>query len=720
MPSARTAWPLAALTGVFLVLGSVYAVTTPPFEKTDEEGHYGYVAHLVNRGQLPPLVLDEALNPAGLIAGHPPLYYALSAALVAALRLDTAQPLPPVNPFWAYPAPGAVPDNKNRFIHSPEVSYPADAAMRALSLILSAATIPCAYGLVRQVTQRRAWALLSAALIAVHPQFLFIASSASNDGLVTALSTAALWALVRVPAQPEEWKRWAAFGALGGLAALTKTSAILLPLLGALVAAWLGVRLRRWHSALIGVAAGAGGWLLLAGGWYARNALYFGDPLGLGLHAAPFPEGARLTLADLPTQLSIVSISFWGAFGWTNVLWPEWAYTGLSAMQVAAFSGVLSWLWVDRRRLGRYAVMLLFVALMTAAFVWWATRLQGTLGRLLFPALAPLMLLFVIGLSRWWKWLPGLGLAFVATLALLGPLAIVPAYQPPRPLAQLLESVERVEFNLGEFARLRGYRLPATAAPGEEVTLTLCWEALSRTAQPMTVFVQLVGSGSRVIANRNTYPGLGRQATTVWQPRTLFCDEVAAPIVADAPGPAEYAVHVGMFDLNTGARVPVTGAAGQPVSVIELGRVKVSGSGPRIPADGQGVNAIFAEPMVLRGYVLSPLHAGQTATLTLYWEATGTPSADYAVFVHLLDAEGNLIAQSDSPPGSDAHLGFYPTGRWEAGETIMDVHLLNLPTEVAPGAHRLRVGLYLPGTGERVPLASGADAVELGEVDVAR
>lgn len=385
MPSARTVVPLAVLTGVFLALGSVYALTTPPFEKTDEEGHYRHVAHLLTRGQLPPLVLDEQLNPAGLIAGHPPLYYALSAALVAALRLDVSQPLPPVNPFWAYPAPGTVPDNKNRFIHSTAVAYPANIALRAFALALSAATIPCTYGLAREVTRRRDWALLTAAFIALHPQFLFIASSASNDGPVTALSTAGLWALVRVLSQPGEWKQWVLFGVFGGLAALTKTSAILLPLLGVIVAIWLGVQRRSWRIASMGVAASLGGWLLIAGGWYVRNALLFGDPLGLGLHAAPFPEGARLTLVDLQTQLETVSISFWGAFGWTNVLWPEWAYTGLSVMQVMAFAGVLSWLWVDRRRLGSYAMVLLFVALMAAAFVWWATRLQGTLGRLLFP-----------------------------------------------------------------------------------------------------------------------------------------------------------------------------------------------------------------------------------------------------------------------------------------------------------------------------------------------
>jgi len=725
MPPARIIAPLAVLTGVFLALGWVYALTTPPFEKPDEEWHYLYVAYLVNQGRLPPLVVDKTQNPAGQIAGHPPLYYALAATFATALRLDLTQPLPPNNPFWAYPAPGAVPDNKNLFIHSPGERYDADYALRALSLALSAATLPFAYGLARAATGRRDWALLTAAFIALHPQFLFIASSASNDGLATALSTAALWGLLHTLSWPEDWRRWAAFGLAGGLAALAKTNAALLPLVGALTALWLGAQRRSGRVVLMGVTASLGGWLLIVGGWYARNALRFGDPLGVAVHTAAFPDGARLTLADLPTQLSILSITFWGAFGWTNVLWPEWAYTGLSVLQLLALLGVLRWLsrgWPSAG--GGVAVLLLFIALIAAALVWWATRLPGTLGRLLFPALAPLMLLLVIGLGQLWRGLPFASLAFLATLALLGPLTILRAYRPPALLSELPASVQRAGFQVGTIGRLAGYQLPRQAlTPGAEATaeaaLTLCWEAHAPTAEPQTVFVQFVGEGNYLAGARNTYPGLGRYATTLWQPGALFCDSVAVPVNADAPAPARYVVHTGMFDLSTGRRAPVTAADGTPLSVIELGAVKVAGRGPAIPPGASQIQADFIEPIRLRAYELTPLRVGQAGTLTLYWEALGAPSADYTVFVHLLAANSTLVAQADAPPGSDAHAGRYPTSWWAEGETIRDVHTLPLPADLPPGAYQLRVGLYRPDTAERVWLTSGTDAVELTEVKVA-
>jgi hypothetical protein len=720
---SHTVRALTALVGVYLILGGVYLFTTPPFEKPDEQWHYAYVAHIATRGSLPPLVRDAALNPAQQIAGHPPLYYLMAAGVVRLLGLDVSQPTPPNNPFWAYPAPGTVPDNKNIFLHANADSYPAVRLLRGLSLLLGAGLTPLTFALARELRLDRRLALLAAALIALHPQYLFIAGSVSNDALVTSLAALALWLLLRALPDATSWRAWWLFGGAAGLAAAAKTNAIILPALGAITAVWLAVERRDWRVAWRGVGASLGGWLLIAGGWYARNLALFGDPFGVAVHTAPFPQGAGLTLADVPHQLAVTSITFWAAFGWTNVLLPDWAYSGWRILEIAALAGLLvagPSLWRERSTRTHYGVIVIFLILMGAAYVWWVTRLHGTLGRLLFPALAPLCLLLQFGLRQLWRGLPYAAVIYTGTMALIGPAWILPAYQPPALLAELPPAVRPLQLEVGDFARLAGASIsPPTARPGEEVTATLCWRARAQTNSPQTVFVQLVGEGTLVAGARNTYPGLGRYATTLWQPGALFCDEIAVPVNADAPAPARFAVHAGMFDLETGRRASVTTEDGTPLPVIELGAVKVTGRGPTIPAGAQPVAAEFVEPLHLRAYELAPLRIGQTAALTLYWEATGTPSADYTVFVHLLDVNGKLVAQADAPPGSDAHAGRYPTSWWAAGETIRDVHMLHLPADLPPGDYPLRLGLYRPETGERVPLVSGADAVELGTVDVA-
>lgn len=723
MALRRTVQALGALVGVYLILGSAYLFTTPPFEKPDEEWHYAYVAYIATHGGLPPLVRDAALNPAQQIAGHPPLYYLLAAGVVRLLGLDLSQPPPPNNPFWAYPAPGTVPDNKNLFIHSNADAYPAVRLLRGLSLLLGAALLPFTFALARELRLDRSLALLAAALIALHPQYLFIASSVSNDALVSSLSALALWLLLRALPDATSKRAWWLFGVAAGLAAAAKTNAMVLPALGAVTAVWLAAQRREWPIAWRGVVASLGGWLLIAGGWYARNLLQFGDAFGVAVHTAPFPQGAGLTLADVPQQLIVTSITFWAAFGWTNVLLPDWAYSGWRILEIAALAGLLvagPALWRERSMRTYYGVFIIFLFLMGAAYVWWVTRLHGTLGRLLFPALAPLSILLQLGLRRLSRSLPYAAVIYTGTMALLGPASILPAYQPPALLSALPPTVRPLQLEVGDFAKLAGVSIsPPIAHPGEEVTATLCWRARAQTVEPQTVFIQLVGEGTYLAGARNTYPGLGRYATTLWQPGALFCDEIAMPIAADASAPARYVLHVGMFDLTTGQRAPIIAEDGTPLSVIEPGAVKVAGRGPAIPADALPAEAEFVEPIRLQAYELAPLRIGQTAALTLYWEAIGAPSADYTVFVHLLDTNGNIAAQADAPPGSDAHAGRYPTSWWAAGETIRDVHMLHLPADLTPGAYSLRLGLYQPETGERVLLASGADAVELGAVYVA-
>jgi hypothetical protein len=85
--------------------------------------------------------------------------------------------------------------------------------------------------------------------------------------------------------------------------------------------------------------------------------------------------------------------------------------------------------------------------------------------------------------------------------------------------------------------------------------------------------------------------------------------------------------------------------------------------------------------------------------LTLYWEANDRPPVDYTVFIQVWDEE-NQVAGFDGPPLQ----GDYPTFWWEAGETIVDTHRLDLSnTPLESGPYRLLVGLYRLDTGERLP-----------------
>ncbi len=107
-------------------------------------------------------------------------------------------------------------------------------------------------------------------------------------------------------------------------------------------------------------------------------------------------------------------------------------------------------------------------------------------------------------------------------------------------------------------------------------------------------------------------------------------------------------------------------------------------------------------------------HPGEVLPLRLTWRTLAPPTGDYVVFAQLLDSGGNLVAQRDERPLA----GYRPTHTWGAGQTIDDRAGLLLPTDLSPGDYRLIVGMYDPGTGERLSLSTGGDFVDLGTVTI--
>jgi len=126
--------------------------------------------------------------------------------------------------------------------------------------------------------------------------------------------------------------------------------------------------------------------------------------------------------------------------------------------------------------------------------------------------------------------------------------------------------------------------------------------------------------------------------------------------------------------------------------------------------------ASFAQGLDLIGYDLSPasLQPGDTLTVTLHWQARDWSGAAYTAYAHLLDPEGQGVAQVDGPPFS----GLHPTDHWVPGERLHDTRRLAVPAGAAPGRYQLVVGWYDPQTLEPVPLLSGADRLLLAYLPV--
>jgi hypothetical protein len=100
----------------------------------------------------------------------------------------------------------------------------------------------------------------------------------------------------------------------------------------------------------------------------------------------------------------------------------------------------------------------------------------------------------------------------------------------------------------------------------------------------------------------------------------------------------------------------------------------------------------------------------------LAWQALGETDQDVKVFVHLLDSNGRVVAQSDAVPAGWTR----PTSGWQAGEYVMDVHVLETGQDFLPGEYQLVAGMYDSTTEQRLPVAAGGDRVELKKIQISK
>jgi 4-amino-4-deoxy-L-arabinose transferase-like glycosyltransferase len=114
-------------------------------------------------------------------------------------------------------------------------------------------------------------------------------------------------------------------------------------------------------------------------------------------------------------------------------------------------------------------------------------------------------------------------------------------------------------------------------------------------------------------------------------------------------------------------------------------------------------------PLTLLDYEIGE-PANDGLPLRLVWQVREAPvPADYTIFLHLYhtgNTEAAPLAQRDSMPCE----GGYATGRWQAGEVVIDEHWLPLP-ENEGGPLVVALGLYTWPSLDRVPLTGTADTL---------
>ena len=281
--------------------------------------------------------------------------------------------------------------------------------------------------------------------------------------------------------------------------------------------------------------------------------------------------------------------------------------------------------------------------------------------------------------------------------ALIEGLRIAPA--PITPPLNLLSIPNRTRIVLGPLA-LVGYAAPAELQPGRALWLWLYWQAQMAPPADLTLRLSLSSGGEQVTTDfaLMTEP-------EGWQPGQVRRAVYHLPTSPRLNGEN---ARIGLTLIDGRGQVLAEGAPG---AVRLNSRERVF----EVPVAVESPAVAFGSPTLLtllgRDLPANPLAATEELKVTLYWQAQAEIDVEYTVFVQLLDASGQVVAQIDQPPQG----GAAPTTTWLPGEVLTDPYQLTLPT-LSPGDYRLIGGLYNPLTGARLLLTAGGDHVALGRV----
>lgn len=763
----RSWWPLGLVLLAYLVITVSYGVVNPLFEAPDENWHYFTAQYIADTGQLP--VVTEDYDPfLSQEAAQPPLYYGLGALLIG--WIDTSQAREEVWPNpWAWAGDAAALANYNQFIHTEREAWPwtgyvlAAHLLRLFSTLLGLGTLICVYGCANLVFRTRIFTdshgsnpytqppihrasidypLVATAIVAFWPQFNFLHASVTNDALITFLCAAALWQLLKLwelsPQSSRLTPRYFFLGVTIAAAILTKNAGTLLLVyaLGFVVAlAWGRGEKKGWVAAAVLILLPA---ILFSGWFWWRNWVLYGDPTATNVFVRLAGGDREYTLWQVLAETPSLWTSLFALFGWFNIRPPQWIFWIWNGVVLLALLGGLVWLVVrypvsvirkqlpvnskqllTRLMTGHWSLFPLLTAwllLIYSGLISFMLRTPAAQGRLLFPAIVPLVLGLVAGLRGWelvgtrstvnrdpftihpspftihhsrisrslTLLIPLLSL--VTTLYCL--LVVIPlAYARPQTTTTLPRTATPIHQEMKDGLLLLGSEVATPLAyPGDTVVLTLYWQAQTIPYTPTAQVVELFGPDlTESLARLHSYHGRGMFPNTLWIPGTIVVDELALRLqdTIDAPVLAQGYVQL----------LP-------QVETVAIGVIKVVPE--RWPSPPEPVLAQIGDGIELRqvGFTPTSVAPGETITVTVLWSVAAAPEAMYTTFVHLGDPDKPPLATGDDQP----RQGWYPTQVWEEGEVIADQYTLVVPADLPPGRYPLTIGMYDAAANTRLPL----------------
>ena len=328
------------------------------------------------------------------------------------------------------------------------------------------------------------------------------------------------------------------------------------------------------------------------------------------------------------------------------------------------------------------------------------------------PALSSLCLLIATGLAALPAWLRRISTLYVtagiAWTALMTPfLVLAPMYRPPTLLdAVALPTTMQVAqpFVFGDAIQLLGYSQPQSkVAAGAFAPITLYWRVIKPVTADYVLNVEAFEANGRSLGrSAQVHPGDGTFPSSRWRAGDTFAQTVFVS-VGDAEA-TRVTFRLNWLDSQTRQTLLA------PEAAPKVGAVAV-GPNPILMAGKAAPQAQLTAPNGTKGAIdlidSQRQVLNDTLALTLTWHAKATALPRATVFVHVIDAQGKLVSQIDSPMRG----GAYPSEVWSEGEVVRDGLTVGGLAVLPRGEYRVFVGVYDPQTGQRWAVAGAADQV---------
>lgn len=233
--------------------------------------------------------------------------------------------------------------------------------------------------------------------------------------------------------------------------------------------------------------------------------------------------------------------------------------------------------------------------------------------------------------------------------------------------------------------------------PGETLRVWLQFlvkRPLSADYQITASLVDTQTSEHQAVTSLWPYDIMSAYPSSRWRAGDIRSMPVRLTVPPDLP-PGAYRLGVLLYDSTHNRPLGLTANPNSENPEVQVGYLRV-GELPNVAPMNNAilipVGASWEESIVLRAVRLpnQTPESGQVLPVQLEWEATGSPQRDATVFVHVVDKNGNIVAQRDQRPFENR----FPTTVWRPGEVARDTCLISLPSELPSGLYHIKVGLY--------------------------